>query len=281
MTEGNQICKNCSTRFDGRYCNQCGEKVYTEHDKSLFHFLEEGFHFITHFEGRFLTTLKTIASKPGKFSLDYSNGIRIKYFKPVSFFLLLVVLYLLFPRFHGLNMKLNTYVTDTYGFTWASVPLVKKKMEEKSVQYEAFAKLYDAKSSSVSKVCLFILIPLAALVAMLLFLTTRKFFFDHLIICTEISSIFIALHFLLIPFISFLAELINKNWVRFFWDDNFIFGYFILALDVLIVSLAFKRFYGQKWFWTIPKSAIYVFVFGEGVYYVYRLIVLVVTLMLV
>lgn len=103
------ICKNCGHVFTGNYCNQCGEKVYTEHDKSLVHLLEEGFHFVTHFEGTLLTTIKTIFTKPGQLTLDYCNGVRKKYFRPLSFFLLLVVFYLVFPLLSGLNMTLYNH----------------------------------------------------------------------------------------------------------------------------------------------------------------------------
>ncbi len=214
-------CKNCGNQFTGKFCNKCGEKVYTQHDKSVVHFFEEGIHFITHFEGTFLTTLKTVFTKPGKFSLEYCNGLRKKYFKPVSLFLLLVVLYLLFPRFAGLNMKLDTYATNQYSFTWMSIPLIKEKLNAKDIKYKELAKLYDSKSASVSKIGLFFILPLAAAVLLLLFFNTKKYDFDHFIVSLELCSIFIALHFLIIPFISFLAELINKNWTSFFWDDNY------------------------------------------------------------
>jgi hypothetical protein len=275
------ICKNCSNHFTGSYCNQCGEKVYTHHDKSIAHIFEEGFHFLTHFEGSFLTTLKTVFTKPGKFSLDYCNGLRKKYFKPVSLFLLLVVLYLLFPRFQGLNMKLNTYTLKQYDFAWVSLPLVKSKLKKKDIKLEQLAVLYDSKSSSVSKIGLFFILPFAAAVLLLLFFNKKKFYFDHFILALELSSIYIGLHFLLIPFISFIAELINKDWIRFFWDSNYWLYNFMFALDWIIVSVAFRRFYGQKWIWTIPKAAIYLIVFLFGVIYLYRLLVLVVTLALI
>lgn len=281
MNDENIVCKNCGNQFAGSYCNQCGEKVYTHHDKSIGHIFEEGFHFLTHFEGSFLTTLKTVFTKPGKFSLDYCNGIRKKYFKPISLFLILVVLYLLFPRFEGLNMKLNTYVTDVYDFTWASVPLIKAKMKQKNVKYEEIAKLYDAKSSSVSKISLLFLIPLSAAFIYLLFFTSHKYFFDHFILSLELSSIFIALHYLIIPFFSFIAESINKNWVSFFWDSNYWLGYAMLVIDFAIVCIAFKRFYRQKWIWIGPKAALYIYVYGEFIFYLYQLLVLVVTLMLI
>ena len=86
------ICKNCGNSFTGKYCNQCGEKVYGEKDKSVFHFFEEGLHFITHFDGTFFNTLKKLFTQPGQLSVDYCNGKRKSYFKPLSLFLLLVVI---------------------------------------------------------------------------------------------------------------------------------------------------------------------------------------------
>jgi hypothetical protein len=38
-------CKNCGHAFEGKFCNACGEKFYTDKDKSVKHLLEEAFHF--------------------------------------------------------------------------------------------------------------------------------------------------------------------------------------------------------------------------------------------
>jgi hypothetical protein len=280
MTENKIHCKSCGNSFSGKFCNNCGEKVYSGHDKSVAHIFEEGLHFITHFEGSFFTTLKTVFTKPGKFSFDYCNGLRKKYFKPVSLFLLFIVLYLIFPRFKGLNMKLDTYAGDKYRFTWASLSLIKAKKENKTIDYKQLAALYDAKSPTVSKIVLFFIIPIAAAVLMLLFFTTKKFYFDHVILSLELSAFYIAAHFLIIPFLSFIAEKLHKGWEQFFEDDNLWLTWFQILIDILFVSVAFKRFYAQKWVWLIPKALIYVFLFQVVVIYLYRLLVLVVTLML-
>ena len=41
------VCKTCANEFVGKYCNRCGEKVVSPHDKSIMHFLEGVFHMIT------------------------------------------------------------------------------------------------------------------------------------------------------------------------------------------------------------------------------------------
>ena len=114
-------CKACHNRFTGKYCNVCGEKAFDEHDKSMAHVAEEVFHFVSHLDGTLINTLRAIFTKPGQLSLDYCNGIRKKYFKPVSFFLLLVVVYLLFPVFRGLNMPLEGHFKQNFYGYYVSV----------------------------------------------------------------------------------------------------------------------------------------------------------------
>jgi hypothetical protein len=274
-------CKNCGKHFSGNYCNNCGEKVYTSHDKSVLHIFKEALHFITHFEGKFFTTIKTTFTKPGKFSLDYCNGLRKKYFKPVSLFLLFVVLYLLFPRFKGLNMLLGSYTIEKYNFTWVANPLINKKIDAKQIDYNEVAKRYDAKSSTISKISLFLLLPLASTVLLLLFYNTKKSYFDHFILGIELSAMAIAIHFLILPFFSFLTGCINKSWLVFFADENEWLTIFLIFIDIVIASLAFKKFYQQKLIWVIPKALIYAYIFWRLIIYLYHLLVLVVTLLLI
>lgn len=283
MTEhtSNHTCLNCGNTFTGKYCNQCGEKVYSDHDKSITHLIEEGFHFVTHVEGSFFVTLKTVFLHPGKLSLDYCNGIRKKYFKPVSLFMLLVVLYLLFPKFSGLNMKLGTYATEIYGFTWVAIPVVQKKMAAKKVDFNTLADMYAKKSGAVAKLSLFLLIPLSAMVTAFLFLRSKRYYFDHLILCTEIISFYIALNFLLIPFIAWIAESINKEWISFFYDGNQFLMILVTGATLLFLTTSFRRFFQQQWLLVALKAIVFWYVFGEIILYVYRLIVFLLTMLFV
>jgi hypothetical protein len=90
------ICNNCGNNNEGKYCNQCGQKLgigkITMHD--LWH---DAWHGITHTDKGVLRLLKDLTIHPRAVYENYFKGKRKTYFSPVIFFLLsaglLAVLY--------------------------------------------------------------------------------------------------------------------------------------------------------------------------------------------
>lgn len=276
----NSVCKNCGNYFTGKFCNQCGEKIYNEKDKLIKHLFNDAVHFISHFDGTFLTSLKTAVTRPGRISLDYCSGIRKKYFKPVPFFLLLVVFYLLFPRFQGLNMKAGTYASPQYNFTWLTVPVFKAKIKNDQVGYTEIAKRYDEKSPKVSKISLLLFIPLTASVIALLFINRQKPFYDHFILSAELISFYIFLDFLVLPFLSFLVEKIAPQYNPIFYDGSWV-DWVSQAIFGLFIIIAFRRFYKEAHWISITKGVLFFIIFFIGVKYIYSIIVFLLTMIFV
>lgn len=244
----------------GNYCNTCGEKLYTEKDKKISHFFSEAFHFSTHLDGKFFTTIKTIFTRPGKLSFDYCNGIRKKYFKPLSLFLFIIIIYLLFPLAKGLNMKFNTYVSQDYNYAWFAKQIVTHKINNKNITTEELANKYDAKSPGFAKAFLILILPLAGLVFYGLFFKKKPFFFDHFVFAIEITSFLFAAMFLLFPLIALIIINLFPT-AEILFKDGGILMYIILIFLFIMVSFAVKKFYGQSWFWSILKSLIFLFLF--------------------
>jgi hypothetical protein len=270
MEPGTITCKHCGNQFHGNYCNQCGEKVHAEHHKRVGHILEETFHFITHLDGKLFRNLWAIFTRPGKLSLDYCNGIRKKYFKPISFFLLCVVLYLLFPKYHGLNMKMNTFIQPGNSYAWISRPAVREKMRNNKMSYEEVREKYDTKSLKVSKVFLLVLLPLIALVLYALFSRQRRYYFDHFIYATEFGSLWIIILFLLMPLLVGAITYALPRTELFFQDENQWLWTIMAMLFLSIVTVAFRRFYRQKWVWSLVKACIFIVAFQFFVLYIYH-----------
>jgi hypothetical protein len=190
QTTATHTCRNCNRPFAGKYCNSCGEKHYSDHDRSFSHFLHEGVHFITHFEGTFFTTLKYIFTKPGKLSADYCYGIRKSLFKPLSLFLLLCIIYLLFPVFEGLNMRLYYHVNANIYGDYARNEVI-DVMKHHQWTDEQMAKAFHEQSTKVSKFLLLILLPLTALFFWIFTYKKRSYFFDQMVFATEINSVYL------------------------------------------------------------------------------------------
>jgi hypothetical protein len=303
MENTKTTCKNCGNQFSGKYCNTCGEKVYTDHDKSILHFFEDALHFITHFEGTFINTLRAILTRPGKLSLDYCNGIRKKYFRPLAFFMILVISYLIFPIFQGLNMPFREFLNYEYAVNISSKKtgvdidslygkidsaqrtrifktkyeaMVYRKSYTDSV-YKTIPKLaklestYNKNSEKTSKFLLLILIPLTAIVLKLLSLRRKKYFFDHLVLATEINSFFMLFTFLILPVVALLVyELAPETAPKIITETTAV----IVAYSAigLYCTIAFHRFYKDRWWWSVLKGAFVAFTHYFIALVIYKLI---------
>lgn len=89
-----QTCLNCSRHFKGNYCPNCGQKTGIKRITAAV-LLEDIVHFFTHLEKGFLHTTWNLLVKPGLVSMNYLEGKRKKYQKPVSYFLIWTGLYVL------------------------------------------------------------------------------------------------------------------------------------------------------------------------------------------
>jgi hypothetical protein len=275
-------CKNCGHVFAGKYCNNCGEKVLHAHDKSIAHFFEDVVHFITHFDGKFFVTLKTMFRSPGKSSLDYTDGRRQPYFKPVSFFLLLVVLYLLFPFFQGLNMPLSGHFGQgTYGH-YAQEKVNHYLQAHPGATMEQLSEQFAKKSEKTSKLLLFIIIPLTALPLWLLLYRKRSYFYDHLVLATELNSVYLLITFFIFPLLimGLNGVLSLMHQPRFSSGDGII-GIVMYTLFAIYCGIAIRRFYQLTWWHGLIILLVLLAVHPYIVYVLYKFILFVIAFALV
>lgn len=254
------ICKTCGNNFSGKYCNICGEKVYTNRDKTLAHFFEEVLHFIIHLDGTFFRTVKTLFTKPGQLSKDFSDGIRKPYFKPLSLFLLLVIIYLLFPFFEGLNMQLKYYMQNRVYGQFASEQ-VNRVLQQQHVTESALAELFHHKAEKVSKFLLLIILPLTALFFWLFTFKKRKYFFDQMVFSTEINNIFLLWGFMALPLLLMVFVKVYH-----FFSGHYLsltdgpVGIIMYSVLCLYVVIAARRFYSVKKWYAIILGLLFYFV---------------------
>lgn len=79
-------CLNCGTHVIGRFCHNCGQENL-EPKETVWHLVSHFFKDVTHFDGKFFTSLKDLLLRPGFLSREYITGRRASYLNPVRMYL--------------------------------------------------------------------------------------------------------------------------------------------------------------------------------------------------
>jgi hypothetical protein len=104
-----KLCRNCGESSIGRYCPNCGQRkaIYkVTFRETIQDFVDAVFTV----NAPLFMTLKGLFVHPGKLLLEFLEGQRKKYYKPVAFFLLTTVVYLVIRSLIGFNPFGNTLI---------------------------------------------------------------------------------------------------------------------------------------------------------------------------
>ena len=109
MTSELKYCRNCGTPVINNYCENCGQRtsVYKVSFKETIHdFIDAAFSL----NAPLFITLKLLLVNPGLLLREYLEGKRKKYYKPVAFFILTTVAYLVIRSAIGFDPFTDTVV---------------------------------------------------------------------------------------------------------------------------------------------------------------------------
>ncbi|MFY0481356.1 DUF3667 domain-containing protein [Flavobacterium sp. PLA-1-15] len=187
-------CLNCNTPVDNKFCPNCGQKTDT-HRITLKHFLfHDIVHGVWHMEKGILFTLKQALIRPGKASLEYIEGKRIRYYNVFYLILLLTAL--------GIFID-NIYATAFENYVSYIEPIPSSATSDFLTKYVKFF--------------LLLAIPVYALNSFVLFNKKKLLYSEHLIIfgmhflgiivITQFQSLIVFTEF--VESLSFIADWSN------------------------------------------------------------------------
>lgn len=81
-----KVCLNCNSNLHGLYCHVCGQQNI-EPKETVWGLITHFFYDITHFDGKFFSTLKYLAVRPGFLSVEYVKGRRASYLNPIRMYI--------------------------------------------------------------------------------------------------------------------------------------------------------------------------------------------------
>lgn len=105
-----KICLNCSAELNGRFCHLCGQEN-VEPKQTVWGLVSHFLYDITHFDGKFFSTVRRLVSKPGFLPKEFIRGRRASYLNPIKMYvfssaIFFTIFYSLFnPKKFGLESE--------------------------------------------------------------------------------------------------------------------------------------------------------------------------------
>jgi hypothetical protein len=127
-----KICLNCGAGLQGRYCHVCGQENI-EPKETVWSLVTHFTYDITHFDGKFFSTVKSLLLKPGFLSREYINGRRAGYLHPIRMYVFTSAFFFIifFSVFNPGNLIKKDNESQVKELTEAHENLERKKHQEK------------------------------------------------------------------------------------------------------------------------------------------------------
>jgi hypothetical protein len=97
------LCLNCEAPVSAHFCSQCGQETML-HVPSAREFLHE---FVGHYvalEGKLLTSLRLLLFRPGRLTVEYLQGRRVRYVLPLRLYLTFSIIFFALFKFSGTHV---------------------------------------------------------------------------------------------------------------------------------------------------------------------------------
>ena len=134
-------CQNCGYTVDVAYCSKCGQQN-TDTRQSFHHLLTHFAEDLTHYDGAFWKTIKYLLFRPGRLTIEYLQGHRMRYVPTVklyifisfvTFFLMAIMAPDTIEESHDANNDPNANVVTTVSSD--GIHFSRQKKDVKKIKY--------------------------------------------------------------------------------------------------------------------------------------------------
>ena len=226
-----RVCENCGSTLTGIYCSTCGQ-----HDlpggPTFLKVLEDAWEELFKVDGKIFKTITLLLTDPGKLTVEFFAGKRVKYITPLKLCLTMTALYLLvanipavkFNTAHGMNLQARSYVPSVS-------------------QTQAQSTLFVALATYVANLNLifFCTLPFTIFVTATLFFKRRRSFLYHTVAMLHLwSGVFLVNALILITMVPISSALL------------------IGPTSFFYTLFSFRKVYHATWLESVLKSGVFV-----------------------
>ena len=244
MSDVQHTCVSCGQTHEGLYCHVCGEKRLDPNDRKLKYYLHQLVSAVTFADNKAWRTLRSVIVNPGKLSLDYAAGRRVRYTAPVSLFFIGNLIYFLIPILETFDSSLYVQTQMMPYKSWI-MPSVEGRLADRSISMDEYAVAYNAASTSNAKLLLITMVFLISIGFAVVAMKKNRYFGDHFIMSLKVNiyNLFvntIALALLIFP-IVLIGQLAGAD-LRPYLNDQ-LFTVLILFSLIYFLFRSFRTMY--------------------------------------
>ncbi|MFY0603099.1 MAG: DUF3667 domain-containing protein [Flavobacteriaceae bacterium] len=212
-------CENCQNEIQGNFCSYCGQKkgIGKITFKETFHDFVE---MVFSVNAPLMKASKLLVTNPGKLFREYLSGKRKTYYKPVSFFIISTIVYLVIRSLINYNPMANANI--------GTVP--------KDFEVTLFMKAGQYMVTNINNI-------------MFLFVFTLGLFFKFLFYKRNSLAEFIAISFYLVGAYTLIGTLI-MFYLKYSGSGQ---NYIPVLVFLFYILYAFSSYFKSKSFLTILK----------------------------
>jgi len=261
-------CGNCEAPLTGPYCAQCGQSAH-ESARSMHALFHDGWHSLTHLDGRLWRTLWLLLVKPGEVSRQFVANRRASFIPPFRLYLVISLVFfgLIGVSHHEdiihISMKPSEQAT-VCGNVKTNLPWMADRLRATCLKVVADggASLSSMFLASLPR-AMFLFLPLIAAGMLLLYWRPRRWYVEHLVFFLHNHSA--AFLMASVPMLlQLLARAVPALQAAFYVLELGVFFWLVAYL-----YLAMRRFYGQGRARTLAKLAVI------GVFYALSLVLMI------
>ncbi|MEP1444638.1 MAG: DUF3667 domain-containing protein [Paraglaciecola sp.] len=257
-------CQNCGKQYQGYYCNWCGERLFDNKQRQISVLATNLIESLFNVDGKLLTSIRLFITKPGYLAYQHWRGVRMSYMSPVSFFLIINVIYFLFSPMTDFALPLHNQAMQPYS-EWVQ-PTIDSYLANTEITFEKLAIQYDAISSALAKSLVILSIPFLVPFIWIVNPSRKYYLLDHCVSALYLYSFVLVWPIILGGIMSLLS-----------WSSIDLSPFGITGLGLLLTSYYVYSFFFQVQMYqnTILLSALKSMVILIGIavsHFIYRFI---------
>lgn len=244
-------CKNCGNRFEGKYCNQCGQSIAERLTiRTLWTLVVED---IFEIDGGLVYTTRQLCINSGTTAIDYINGVRKKYYSPLKYLIFWTAILFIVSRLIG-HERTNLSILEI---------LQKKTIPFSEESLSDYLKIHREVIFAHTDIFFLGAVPFLSLLSYIIYRKQKLFITElsvpYLYLCGQIAFILV----ITLPIILLLGE----------GSYTPLISLKLLAVYYLVFKIH-RQMFNESWTKTIIKSLIIIWggqiVYGIATYLVFN-----------